>query len=394
MARIRTIKPEFWTDGTIVRLPFEARLLFIGLWNFADDAGYLPYDPIQLKLQVLPHDMVDAAVLIDLLVAAELLTLHEGVGSRNYLQIKGFDKHQKVSHPQPSRIIPELSGTKRNIPVTLRRALAVKYGCEPGGSAECECYYCGTKGSIWWPTTQTGKPGFWVAFSLSIDHFVAESKGGTTAEDNLVLACESCNKSKATSDGITRMLQNIPEDSGTLPPEGKGIEGNRRDTKIPAQDAGGDSGANDSTTSKGSKPKRRKPVTVDDVKFPPDMDTPEVRTAVDDWLAHKRRRREGYKTPGEVERLLKTHKAVGPAGFVAAVDSSIGNGYKGVCPPTGGNDGRPGNGPGRQVGRSDPTRPRERKYENKSHVPSAASLAAVRGKTSADAKGGEVHRPD
>ena len=28
MARIRTIKPEFWTDEKIVQLPFEARLLF------------------------------------------------------------------------------------------------------------------------------------------------------------------------------------------------------------------------------------------------------------------------------------------------------------------------------------------------------------------------------
>ena len=39
MARIRTIKPEFWIDDVIVELPFETRLLFIGIWNFADDAG-------------------------------------------------------------------------------------------------------------------------------------------------------------------------------------------------------------------------------------------------------------------------------------------------------------------------------------------------------------------
>ena len=40
MARIRTIKPEFWTDEKVVTLPFEARLLFIGMWNFCDDEGY------------------------------------------------------------------------------------------------------------------------------------------------------------------------------------------------------------------------------------------------------------------------------------------------------------------------------------------------------------------
>ena len=32
MPRIRTIKPEFWTDEKIIELSLPARLLFIGLW--------------------------------------------------------------------------------------------------------------------------------------------------------------------------------------------------------------------------------------------------------------------------------------------------------------------------------------------------------------------------
>ena len=39
MARIRTIKPQFWDDLKIGRLSRDARLLYIGLWNFADDLG-------------------------------------------------------------------------------------------------------------------------------------------------------------------------------------------------------------------------------------------------------------------------------------------------------------------------------------------------------------------
>jgi hypothetical protein len=41
MARIRTIKPEFWTDEKVVECSFEARLMFIGMFNFADDKGNL-----------------------------------------------------------------------------------------------------------------------------------------------------------------------------------------------------------------------------------------------------------------------------------------------------------------------------------------------------------------
>ena len=49
MARIRTIKPQFWDDLKIGRLSRDARLLYIGLWNFADDLGVVIADPVWLK---------------------------------------------------------------------------------------------------------------------------------------------------------------------------------------------------------------------------------------------------------------------------------------------------------------------------------------------------------
>ena len=45
MARIRTIKLEFWEDEKLAKLPVHARLLFIGTWNFADDNGALLANP-------------------------------------------------------------------------------------------------------------------------------------------------------------------------------------------------------------------------------------------------------------------------------------------------------------------------------------------------------------
>jgi len=54
MARIRTVKPEYWTDGKIRRLSDSSALLFIALWNIADDYGYFSCDTLELA-QLLPR---------------------------------------------------------------------------------------------------------------------------------------------------------------------------------------------------------------------------------------------------------------------------------------------------------------------------------------------------
>lgn len=96
MARIRTIKPEFWTDGDIMDLSPWARLLFIGSWNFAlCDNGHVADDPRRLKMQVLPADDVDAAALVEEIIAAGRM-IRVSVDNRTFLHIKRFTDHQKV----------------------------------------------------------------------------------------------------------------------------------------------------------------------------------------------------------------------------------------------------------------------------------------------------------
>ena len=73
MPRIRTIKPEYWTSEQVVELSIEARLAFIGLWNFADDWGRHPASARSLKLRVFPGDNIDAEALVEELVANGLL---------------------------------------------------------------------------------------------------------------------------------------------------------------------------------------------------------------------------------------------------------------------------------------------------------------------------------
>lgn len=97
MARIRTVKPEFWTDGRMVSLSPWARLFYIGTWNFAlCDRGHLPDDPMGLKLKILPADPVDPSELIDELLGQGRLLRKVTADGRTYLHILRLPDHQKT----------------------------------------------------------------------------------------------------------------------------------------------------------------------------------------------------------------------------------------------------------------------------------------------------------
>jgi hypothetical protein len=104
MARMRYIKPSFWTDGKIVRLSPWARLLYIGSWNFAlCDEGHLEDDAIALKLQVLPADPVDADELLAELMGAGRIVRKQLSDGRTYLHAVKLPDHQKVDARWASR---------------------------------------------------------------------------------------------------------------------------------------------------------------------------------------------------------------------------------------------------------------------------------------------------
>jgi len=113
MARIRTVKPEFWTDEKVVECSIPARLLFIGLFNFANDMGCLERSPKRLKMQIFPADSLDCEPLIHELISHGLLTEYS-VSNVSYLQIRGFLKHQKINRPSATKIPlpPEFTESK------------------------------------------------------------------------------------------------------------------------------------------------------------------------------------------------------------------------------------------------------------------------------------------
>ncbi|KIP13847.1 hypothetical protein KY49_1557 [Burkholderia sp. MSHR3999] len=103
MARIRTIKPEFWTDEKVAMLSPAARLLFIGTWNYADDGGNIEYSSKRLKMQIFPDDDIDCEPLIASLIAHGML-IEYSVSGKKYLHIRTFGKHQVINRPSKSRL--------------------------------------------------------------------------------------------------------------------------------------------------------------------------------------------------------------------------------------------------------------------------------------------------
>lgn len=53
--RIRQVKPEFWRDSIIAELPDTTRLVYIGLWGEADDAGYLRLNITEIANDLYPY---------------------------------------------------------------------------------------------------------------------------------------------------------------------------------------------------------------------------------------------------------------------------------------------------------------------------------------------------
>lgn len=56
MARIRTIKPEFWDSPGTAQASLRARLFYIAMWNYADDWGIGDGHPLRLLSFAFPND--------------------------------------------------------------------------------------------------------------------------------------------------------------------------------------------------------------------------------------------------------------------------------------------------------------------------------------------------
>lgn len=107
MARIRTIKPEFFLDDELAELPMVARMLFVGLWTIADCEGRMEDRPKRIKAQILPFDDCDIDGSLQNLHDAGFVQRYEAGGGK-YIVVTNFRKHQRLSgiEAQSRSVIP------------------------------------------------------------------------------------------------------------------------------------------------------------------------------------------------------------------------------------------------------------------------------------------------
>jgi hypothetical protein len=173
VARIRSIKPEFWDDDVIGSLRRDARLLFIATWNLADDEGLLRWTSVYLKSQAFMYDddlsVEDVEQLMRQLVNAELVFPYKGGAAQQRLAfVVHFRRHQKPNRPQPSKL---------PAPSLQNRQVRLMYGRRDGW----ECHLCGYRIDL-------------AKSDPSPDHVTPRVEGGSDYPSNIRASHEWCNK--------------------------------------------------------------------------------------------------------------------------------------------------------------------------------------------------------
>lgn len=170
MARIRTIKPEFFTSEQIVELSPLARLLYIATWCEADKEGRLSWKPKTFKMRYLPGDACDIEAVCAELSNSGLIVLY-GDG---FAYIPGFHKHQHVNPRESASSLPAppewSEPSPKKVGKTVREAVFERDGYK--------CVRCGSDEK------------------LQVDHILPQSCGGPHVIENLRTLCQSCNAAR------------------------------------------------------------------------------------------------------------------------------------------------------------------------------------------------------
>ncbi len=113
MARIRTIKPDFFRHEGLYEAERETglplRMAFAGIWTAADREGRFKWLPRQLKLDALPFDEVDFSRVMDALAARGHLIKYE-VDGKVYGAIPSWRVHQVINNREAASELPAPPG--------------------------------------------------------------------------------------------------------------------------------------------------------------------------------------------------------------------------------------------------------------------------------------------
>jgi uncharacterized phage protein (TIGR02220 family) len=103
--RSRSIKCTFFNDEKIGELSHTSRLLFIGLWCYADREGRFEYRPKQIKACVFPYDSINISKFMNEIIEKGMIKIYE-IDEKKYGYIPRFFLYQHI-HPNEKRsLIP------------------------------------------------------------------------------------------------------------------------------------------------------------------------------------------------------------------------------------------------------------------------------------------------
>lgn len=109
MARIRTVKPEFFRHEALFeaerRSGLPLRLAFVGLWTSADREGRFKWRPRQLKLDALPFDDLDFGLVLDELAKHGFIVQYQH-GGEPLGYIPSWSRHQVINNREKDSELP------------------------------------------------------------------------------------------------------------------------------------------------------------------------------------------------------------------------------------------------------------------------------------------------
>lgn len=109
MARIRTIKPEFFRHADLYEAEVETqmplRVAFAGLWTCCDREGRFRWKPKELKLDCLPFDEVDFSRVLDALCTRGFIVKY-AVDGALFGCIPSWSRHQVINNRETESVLP------------------------------------------------------------------------------------------------------------------------------------------------------------------------------------------------------------------------------------------------------------------------------------------------
>jgi hypothetical protein len=117
MARIRTVKPEFFRHENLQALGPLSMLIFEGLWTQCDKAGRFPWKPRMLKLDILPFIDFDMETELKKLAESFFIVKYESQGEF-FGVVPTFLEHQRISGKElqePARFPDPPQGKPRKL---------------------------------------------------------------------------------------------------------------------------------------------------------------------------------------------------------------------------------------------------------------------------------------